>query len=171
MKKLIVIKRITLILLLPCLLLAGCGRRSQLQPDDAQTIDMAELSRAMLNADSTLPEMKTVSSNTETGKELFTYLSDFDYEKVDAYFLSYAEDGKSYEIAVVALKDSADADALRSSLKKHCRNRVSLYQSYAPDQVPRAEAAELVSSGRYVALIMCDDHEAVKTAFQIGINE
>ena len=123
----------------------------------------------MLSADKSLPEMKTVTDKDENAADLFGYLSDFDYDKVEAYFLSYAADGQSYEIAVVALKDADDAEALKSTLKKHCKNRVNLYQSYAPDQVRRAEAAELAVSGGYVALIMCDDQEAVKKAFQAGI--
>ena len=159
--------RLLCLALTAALLLAGCAGKQPAQ--NAPMVSMYDLRTAMLQADPGLPEMKSVSSSDEKAGELFAYLSDFDYDKVEGYFLSYAADGMAYEIAVVCLKDSADVAALKASLKAHLEGRVSLYKSYAPEQVPKAEAAELVSQGRYVALIMCGDQAAVKTAFQNGV--
>ena len=132
-------------------------------------ISMYDLRKAMLAADPALPEMMAVSNSDDKADELFAYLSDLDYSKVDGYFLAYAADGMAYEIAVVALKDEGDVSELKDSLIRHVEGRVNLYKSYAPDQVEKAEDAEIVTNGRYVALIMCDDKEAVKAAFEEGI--
>ena len=133
-------------------------------------VSMYDLRKAMLAADPNLPEMQVVSSTDQEAEDLFTYLSDLDYGKVESYFLSYAAEGESYEIAVVALRDAADADALTRSLMEHVNGRVLLYKNYAPEQVARAEAARTVTIGRYVALLMCDDQEAVLSAFRAGVN-
>ncbi len=132
-------------------------------------VSMYDLRKAMLAEDPSLPEMSAVSSVDEKADELFTYLSDIDYNKVEGYFLTFAADGTAYEIAVVALKERGDVSELLSSLRKHVEGRVNLYKSYAPDQVSRAENAEIVSAGRYVALIMCGDQAAVKAAFEKGV--
>ena len=169
-------KKIFCLLLALALLLCGCASRpltpeSSAAPTDtaAPTVSMYDLRTAMLAADPSLPEMMSVSSSDENAGELFSYLSTLDYEKVDSYFLSYAADGKAYEIAVVALRDAADLSALVETLNAHVQGRVDLYKTYAPEQVQQAEAAEIVSMGRYVALIMCDERAAVKAAFAAGI--
>ena len=170
-------RSISILLTLAALLtlLCGCGAKDAAKTGESTDIapetavSMYDLRKAMLEQDKNLPEMSAVSSIDEKADELFTYLSDMDYSKVESYFLTFAADGTSYEIAVVALKQRSDLSELQSSLRKHVEGRVNLYKSYAPEQVARAEGAEIVSSGRYVALIMCDDQAAVKAAFQSGV--
>ena len=126
---------------------------------------MYDLSKAMCAADDTLPEMSRISSSDTNAAELFSYFSKMDYEKVDAYFLSYSAAGTAEEIGVIALKDEKDADACKKSLDDHVQDRVNLYKTYAPEQVQRAEKAVIVTAGRYVALIMSDKKDAVTEAF------
>lgn len=145
------------------------GSEAPVETTPKAKVSMYDLRKAMLAEDPNLPEMSAVSSVDEKADELFAYLSDIDYSKVEGYFLTFAADGTSYEIAVVALKERSDVSELQSSLRKHVEGRVNLYKSYAPDQVERAQGAEIVSAGRYVALIMCDDQAAVKAAFQSGV--
>ena len=135
----------------------------------SETVSMYDLRKAMLAADPSLPEMTAVSSSDEKCDELFAYLSDLDFSKVDGYFLAYAADGMAYEIAVVALKDEGDVSELKDSLIRHVEGRVNLYKSYAPDQVEKAENALIVASGRYAALIMCDDQAAVREVFENSV--
>ena len=132
---------------------------------------MYDLNKAMCAADPELPAMSYISSNEESASDLFEYFSKLPYEKVDAYFLSYATDGMAYEIGVIALKDAADADACRTSLEEHLEGRVNLYKTYAPDQVDAAKAADIVENGRYIALIMCKDQKAVAEAFSAFLKE
>ena len=149
-----------------CLIFAvSCGKNKETEP----MVSMYDLRVAMLGADGSLPEMKSVSSSDEGAAELFSYLSDADYSKVEGFFLSYAAEGDSYEIAVVAMRNESDVSEMKASVEKHVAGRVELYKNYKPDQVPRAEAALVTVSGRYVALIMCDSPEAVREAFEKGI--
>ena len=166
-------KRTICLLLALSLLLCGCGggpAETEAPAEPAPMVSMYDLRRAMTAAQPGLPEMISVSSSDENAGELFAYLSDLDYEKVEGYFLTYAADGKTAdEIAVVCLRDEADLPALITSLKEHLQGRVNLYKSYAPELVEQASAAELVPQGRYLALIMCADRAAVKAAFEAGV--
>ncbi len=172
-------RRIILFVLAAALLLAGCGKAPAETTQPKQTteaakpvpmVSMYDLRVSMLAAQAGLPEMTSVSSSDENADGLFAYLSDLDYEKVEGFFLSYASDGKTAnEIAVVCLKDEADLPALKTSLQAHVQGRVDLYKTYAPDQVDQASAAELVTQGRYMALVMCADRAAVKAAFSAGL--
>ena len=172
-------KRLIVTALLLAALLCGCAQKSADggNTDGGNTdaapetpmVSMYDLQKEMLAKDSAMPEMMTVSGSDENAAELFAYLSDIEYEKVEGYFLAYAADGSAYEVAVVALRDAAEVPALKASLETHVQGRVSLYKSYAPDQVERAEKAIITDSGRYVALIMCEDQSAVKAAFESGV--
>ena len=168
-------KKLFCLLLAALLLLAGCAKPEDVTEPETETpqapmVSLYELRKSMLAAQPDLPEITAVSSSDENAGELFAYLSDLDYEKVEGYFLAYASDGKTAnEFAVVCLKDPADLPALTTTLKAHVQGRVSLYRTYAPELVEQASAAEIVTEGRYAALIMCEDRAAVKAAFLAGV--
>lgn len=171
-------------LLLALLLLCGCAGTpaadadatastaaddTAAAPEPTPMVSMYDLRKAMEAAEPALPAMLSASSADADPAALFAYLSDLDYEKVEGFFLSYAEQGESYELAVVCLKDKADLSALTNSLKAHVADRVKIYENYAPEQVPRARDTEIVVCGRYAALIMCDAVSAVRDAFEQGV--
>lgn len=173
-------KRILILLLLAALLLAGCSGKPgdestaepvSTEPAETQTpmVSLYDLRKAMLAAEPELPEMMAVSSSDENADQLFTYLSEADYAKVEGYYLAYAADGSAYEIAVVCLRSAEDTAEMEASLKTHVDGRVSLYKNYAPDQMEQAKAAKIVTRGRYVALVMCKAQDAVIRAFEDGV--
>jgi len=138
--------------------LAGCG-------GTAKTVPMADLSKAMTAAAGSLPAMSHATNADDKAADLFAYFSSLDYGKVEAWFIDYASDGSAHEIAVIAVKDAADAPAAQKSLQDHVAKRVSFYKSYAPDQTAIMEQATVVVSGRYVALLAGVDQAAVKDVF------
>lgn len=149
---------------LSILTLLGCGAKPR------RTVSMDSLRENMLAAAPSLPEMKTVGDGDENVETLFAYLSDLDYGKVEHFFLSYSAWGEADEIAVIAVKDPADAAEARSSLEPHLKSRIQLYTQYSPDQVPRVENAELFIRDQYVVLIICDGSDAVKKAFTESVS-
>ena len=159
-------KRYSLLIVVFCVLLGcmGCGQ-------DTPPVSMYDLSRAMLAADDTLPEMSYVSSSDENASDLFSYLSNLDYTLVDSYFLSYSSKGLADEIAVIALKNAADADAAKKTIDAHVQSRVAMYKQYDPSQTSRVEGAMVFTSGRYVVLIISDKQHEVKNAFDAFIRE
>lgn len=150
-------------LILTASLLTACGEKPK---ETAPTVSMYDLGKAMTSADETLPEMTNVNSNAENAQELFAYVSDMDYEKTDGFFLSYSAEGKADEIAVIAVKDATNVTEAETSLKDHLDSRVKLYTQYDPSQVQRANSALVFTSGRYAVLIICDNSDKVKEAFE-----
>lgn len=134
--------------------------------ENTNELSMYELEKSMLAADDSLPEMKATGSWEDNAESAFAYLSDLSYDKVRGFFLAYAADGMAYEIAVVQLKDKADADALTDSLNEHIRSRVQMYKTYEPEQVQRAESAVIKTEGDCVLLIMSDAPQKSESAFK-----
>ena len=159
------IKKCSLLIVVLCILLGCMGCKQE----DVPAVSMYDLSREMLAADDTLPEMSYVSSSDENASELFGYLSDFDYTLVDSYFLSYSSKGLADEIAVIALKNAADADAAKKTIDAHVQRRVAMYKQYDPSQTSRAEGAMVFASDRYVVLIISEKQNEVKIAFDVFI--
>ena len=132
----------------------------------ASNVDINSLKENMLSSAENLPNMKTVTSADENASSVFQSLSDLDYGKVASYFLSYSADGSPYEIAAVTVKNGSDVGEFEASLREHINSRISLYEDYAPEYAKTAQKAEIVKSGTTVALIMCDNTDDVKQAFE-----
>ena len=113
----------------------------------------------------------SADSSAEDAEDLFSYISDMDYTKVDKFFVSYSKEGNADEIAVIAVKDEADAADAEKSLKAHVQDRINVFTQYAPDQVKKAEKAEIFTSGKYAVLIICDKQADVKKAFTEFVSE
>ena len=145
------------------LALAGCGGN---ETSPAQTADMEAMQTALLAADPTLPEMRSITGQVADAKDLFTYFSDLPYEKVDDFLLSYSAEGKADEIAVIAVKDPADAEAAADTLRAHLDQRLTLFRQYSPDEVSRAEKALVFTQDQYAVLLICDGNQDVKAAFE-----
>ncbi|MGN0166159.1 MAG: DUF4358 domain-containing protein [Lachnospiraceae bacterium] len=164
-----------LILIAACALIAtGCNKEesdnnNQKTDGDKQntekSVDLKDLEEAMLAADTTLPEMSKVFGSDENGPDLFSYLAEYDYEKVEDYFLTYAATGTAEEIAVIRLKDKDDAKDCLKAVEKHVEGRIIQFNTYDPSQVERCEAAVVFSNENYVVLIICDNSKDVKEAF------
>ena len=136
----------------------GCGGSSD-------TVSMYDLRTAMEAADDTLGEMLSADSNEEDAEDLFAYISDMDYGKVDKFFVSYSNEGSADEIAVIALKNASDTSDAEKSLKDHVQDRINVFSQYAPEEVKKAENAITFKDGKYAVLIICDKQDEVKKAF------
>lgn len=145
------------------LLLAACTAVPQ-----KQTVSMFDLSEAMSAAHAGQTEMKLASSSDADPEGIFERFSDMDYGKVESFFLLYAADGAAStdEIAVIALRDAADAAEAAKSLERHVEKRRALYGTYAPELVPALDGAEVFTSAQYAVLIVSPNADAVRRAFE-----
>lgn len=137
----------------------GCGSSRN------ETVSMFDLRTAMLDAAPSLPEMRSVSDSDTDAAGLFAHLSDMDYGKVERFFLSYSATGLADEIAVIAVKDTADVKAAADSLRSHLEGRAMLYEQYKPDQLQRVQNALVFTREQYAVLIVCEEQNAVEKAF------
>lgn len=147
--------------------LIGCGSKTDTGDGDTQAvIDMDALNQAMLAADTTLPDMVTVTDKDDQAELNFGSFSDFEYDRVASYFYSYAKEGGSEEIAVVELKDAQDAAALMNTMQQHLEDRRGALESYAPDQLTLIDHAVIKQKGRYVAMIISPKSGLIQQAFE-----
>lgn len=144
--------------------IAGCGKKEVVQEEPA--VDMQALRETMLAADTTLPEMKVATSDDEQAELNFTAFSDFPYERVQSYFYAYAADGGSQEIAVVQLKDVADAATLMNTMRAHLEDRRGTLTTYAPDQITLVDHAVIKQKGNLVAMIISEKSGLIQQAFE-----
>lgn len=156
----------TLRLTLAVLALSGMFGCTGARPSDEPNLDPAAMVQAMMEADSTLPEMVVRASGDDGAEDSFFFLSDLDYGKVEAYFYACADAGTAQEIAVVKLKDKSDAAAMMDSLHDHLEARRGVFQEYDPAQVPLTEDAVVTREGRYVTLIVSEKSGLVQKTFQ-----
>lgn len=147
------------VMILFFLLLTGCGK------DNFVAVSMYDLSKEMIAADSSLPEMITVSTSDTDAENNFKYLSDMDYTKVDSYFLSYSAEGKADEIVVIAVKNVNDVEETKKTLEAHVKSRKNVYDTYDPTQLQRVDQALIFTQSHYAVLIISDDAPSVKNAF------
>lgn len=157
-----------LALMVVCGSLVSCGSK---ETKVESTVDMHKLKNELLAADTTLPEMKTVTNEDDNAELSFTSLSDIDYSLVDSYFYSYAEDGDVQEIAVISLKEEGDAAEAMESLHTHVENRLGTLREYSPDKVELAEDAVITNEGRYVLFVIAEKSGLIQNAFKDSITK
>lgn len=155
-----------------CVLLAAmltmtsaCGKDDSLNSSET-SVSIASLQETMLSADTTLPEMTKVSSADDQAELNFAYLSDINYDLVDAYFYAYATEGTAEEIAVIKLKDKNDASMMMQAMHDHIKSRQGTFQEYDPKQAGMTEKAVVTREGSYVALIISSKNGLVQKAFE-----
>lgn len=158
-----------LVIAILCMVTVGCGAKEETPDASASqeaSIDLNALREAMLLADTTLPDMK-LSTNDDAQAELaFGGVSDFAYDRVNAYFYAFAPDGGAQEIVVVELKDASDAAVCMDSFHEHIEFRRGVLAEYAPDQIQLLDSAVITRSGKYVTLIISEKSGLVQQAFK-----
>jgi hypothetical protein len=146
----------------------GCGEKDGRAGD---TVSMYDLRTAMEAADTSLPEMTVLSKNDENAESLFTdNISDMDYDRIDDFFVSYATEGKNAdEIVVIAVKDKNDVNTAKQTLEDHRESRRKLFEQYEPEQVKRIEDGIIFTEKQYAVLIICDNRDGVRKAFEEAV--
>lgn len=142
--------RLLVIALLAVLSLAACGNEGS----GTATVNMKQLQQAMLAAAPSLSETASTTGDAADAKETFSYVSDLPYDKVENFLLSYSTTGKADEIAVIAVKDSADVTKAADSLRAHVESRRKLFLQYGPAEAARVEKAQVFTKDQYAVLII-----------------
>ena len=157
-------KRIVFFVLAAALLvLSACGG------SPSGGTDPVALGKDLTEQAESLPDMTVVSSETADGEELFPYLSSMDYSKVAGYYLAYASAGTAEEIAVIRVRNAADANEARASLEKHLQDRQGIFRVYNPEQSAMVDKARISVHGDTVALIICTNADDVDIAFREAV--
>lgn len=157
MKKLLVLPA----LLLSLCFLTSCGQKQEQVTETEKT--PSEIMEAVIDSQSGLPELIRVAA---ADAEFDAYLSNYyRLERVADGALCYADGVEASEIAVLVLTDGSKAGAAEESLSAYIENRAGDFAGYAPQQEALAKNGIVVTNGKYVALLICPDTSAAKTAF------
>ncbi len=143
-----------------CCLVTACG-------DDAEEISMYDLNRALLEAAGNPEDMKYASSSDSNPEDLLAHVSNIDYGKVKAFFITYAANGtgNADEIVAIQVKKKADLNEAAASLRIHLDTRKTLYATYDKSQTPKLERAKVITRGNLVILIVSDEVDKIENAF------
>lgn len=165
------IRKCVLLLIVLCIILSACGKKA-----DVKVVELTNIKNEMQKAATSLPKMSLISGKDENAEKNIVYLTDINYEKIEDYFFLYAQLGAdntitANEIAVILLKDEADTEKVMKDLESYVEARVALFKQYQPEEVERAENALVFKEGRYAVMIMCDEQDDVKDAFEKAIHE
>ena len=146
-------------------LFSACAANDSNTPTKSD-VSLFDWKEAMLAA-APFGDMAYVSSNDTDAETYLSAVSDLAYDKVDAFSVCYAKDGKgnSDEVVVIRVKDAADTAAALSTLQNHLQTRQSLYATYDPTQSQKVGNGIAFSDGLYAVLIVSEDNAAVKQAF------
>ena len=156
-------KKLTAVILsavLLCGLFTGCG-------DDAEEISMYDLNQALVGFTGNPEDMKYASSSDSNPQDLLAHVSNIEYGKVKAFFITYASNGtgNADEIAAIQVKKKADLNESAESLRKHLETRKTLYAAYDKTQLPKLEKAKVFTRGTLAILMVADDSDKMEAAF------
>lgn len=148
---------------------------SQSQNSGEETnVDANALLMAIRESQVGFPEYTNASSHDDKGKEIdgwdeifsLSLYGDFDTEKVSSYAIAYSTAQTSDEITVVVLKAERDCAEMKKQMKDRVSDRITLFETYGPEEVSKLEKATVISKGNVCALIICDEPEKAKEAFK-----
>jgi len=142
--------------------------------EETQSVDVNEILMSMRETQITFPQYTTASSHDENGKEIDSWqdvfslslYEDFDVKKVKSYAIAYSVAQTADEITVVELNSKSDADELKKQMKKRISDRITLFETYGPEEVVKLEDAKIISKGNVCVLIVCDEPEKASDAFK-----
>ena len=151
---------ILLLTMLFSFVLAACGGQEAATPAPAD-VTAAELARTVVESQDDLSGLPTLE-----GQDLTDHLSAF-------CGLETWEDGAVYaaggmdarEVTVVLLSDEEAAETAADILENYRLERQGDFFGYAPEEADRLDRAAVLQRGCYAALLVCDDPESAKEAF------
>lgn len=153
--------------------ICGCANKSEDNEKEAQSTQQQKTKDMVADISSklTVPEMigngsKDDVSKDQTPEDVFTYLCDIDYDKIDEFYISYASDSTAEEVFLIRLKDKSDVDMAKEELQARVERRKYQFQVYKPEEVSKFDDAKVESKGNYVLLIINSNPDAGISEFK-----
>jgi len=158
-------KKILCFLLTSFLLLSlvGCSGRQAASTETDMGPD--EIAAAIQASQRELPTLTKLSFDDIAFAD---WLDDYyllQTEQIADGVICYADGVEASEIAVLLLTDEKNSEEIESELTQYIGYRAGAFEGYAPEQAAMAREAIVSRNGRYIALLICPDPQAAKTAF------
>lgn len=125
---------------------------SEASDSDTATGTAAEIT-SKIQEDVKFPGMAEIGADRMAG------YYDVAADKIDSYSAYICGSG-AYpdEIAVFKMKSADDVNAVKSVLEKRVESQSATFKDYTPDEMYKIDGNNVVTTGNYVALIICADN-------------
>lgn len=152
-------------MLMLCLILAACGGGGGAEITPAADVTAAQAAQAVWNSQPDREGLEALE-----GDGLSSHLADFcgleDWEEGAVYAASGVD---AREITVVLLPDEDAAQAAGERLEAYRQSRQGDFFGYAPEEAERLDKAAVLTAGRFAALLVCEDMDAARSAFEAAL--
>ena len=157
--------RMLLPMLMLCLILAACGGGGGAEITPAADVTAAQAAQAVWNSQPDREGLEALEGDGLSG-----HLADFcgleDWEEGAVYAASGVD---AREITVVLLPDDDAAQAAGERLEVYRQSRQGDFFGYAPEEAERLDKAAVLTAGRFAALLVCEDMDAARSAFEAAL--
>jgi len=159
-------KRTLSLLLALVLLLPGCGKKEE-EKDNTTDQDAETILRVMLAGQAESGETDALTWYLEPS-DVEDYIRDY-YQLEDVPWADGAivrmEGARAFELAVLRV-DEQNVERVTEALQQYLLDRQGSFTGYFPDQASMAENGRILTRGGWVALDVCTEMEAAKSAFE-----
>ena len=157
--------RMLLPMLMLCLILAACGGGGGAEITPAADVTAAQAAQAVWNSQPDREGLEALEGDGLSG-----HLADFcgleDWEEGAVYAASGVD---AREVTVVLLPDEDAAQAAVERLEAYRQSRQGDFFGYAPEEAERLDKAAVLTAGRFAALLVCEDMDAARSAFEAAL--
>ena len=157
--------RMLLPMLMLCLILAACGGGGGAEITPAADVTAAQAAQAVWNSQPAREGLEALEGDGLSG-----HLADFcgleDWEEGAVYAASGVD---AREVTVVLLPDEDAAQAAGERLEAYRQSRQGDFFGYAPEEAERLDKAAVLTAGRFAALLVCEDMDAARSAFEAAL--
>lgn len=157
--------RMLLPMLMLYLILAACGGGGGAEITPAADVTAAQAAQAVWNSQPDREGLEALEGDGLSG-----HLADFcgleDWEEGAVYAASGVD---AREITVVLLPDEDAAQAAGERLEAYRQSRQGDFFGYAPEEAERLDKAAVLTAGRFAALLVCEDMDAARSAFEAAL--
>ena len=99
-------------------------------------------------------------------QDLFAEMCGLDLSLLEDYSLNDAMmNVKSHTLYIAKVKDAADMDAVKTAFQTRKEQMEQSFERYLEDQYEIAKAGQIVTSGNWVMLVICEDSPKVVDRF------
>ena len=146
-------------------ILAACGGGGGAEITPAADVTAAQAAQAVWNSQPDREGLEALEGDGLSG-----HLADFcgleDWEEGAVYAASGVD---AREITVVLLPDEDAAQAAGERLEVYRQSRQGGFFAYAPEEAERLDKAAVLTAGRFAALLVCEDMDAARSAFEAAL--
>lgn len=148
------------VLLVPVMLMTGCGTGDNDNTDNTQAADVDP--SAVVSA---VVEQVPISSMVEKGTDdLTTYFTALDTADVESGAYCLCGSGAYPDAAAVIRFSTADAaKAAEEALKQKLDYQIEVFTTYTPDEMYKLETAKVYSYGNYAVYLALSDNDTAKS--------